>query len=313
MRLSEVIDAYIAMKTSLGMSFDSARRLLRQFSREIGNPPIGEVQAEAVAAFLRGRGALNATWGLKYRILSGFYKFAISRGHANSSPLPGNVPKLPPQQSPYVYSVDELHRLLDATSVVHVTSTPLQAPMYRTLLILLYGSGLRIGETLNLTLRDVDVIERIITVRDTKFFKTRLVPIGPKLAGQLAIHIQRRRQLPLPSGEDSRLFTTKTGQGWPYPHVITLFQKVRRAAGIGSATGESRLPRIHDIRHTAAVHRVIAWYRTGRDVQLLLPRLATYLGHIDIKSTQRYLHMTTDLLQEASQRFAKYAQSENAS
>jgi integrase len=313
MSLSEVIDAYVAMKTSLGMGFASARRLLSQFSREIGNPTIGEVQVEAVAAFLRGRGALNATWGLKYRILSGFYKFAISRGHVDSSPLPANVPKLPPQQSPYVYSIDELRRLLEATSVVHVKSTPLQAPMYRMLLILLYGSGLRIGEALNLTLRDIDVIERIITVRDTKFFKTRLVPIGPKLAGQLAVYIQRRRQLPLPSGDDSRLFTTKTGRGWPYPHVITLFQKVRRAAGIGSATGECRPPRIHDIRHTAAVHRVIAWYRTDRDVQRLLPRLATYLGHIDIKSTQRYLHMTTDLLQEASQRFAEYAPSENAS
>ena len=69
MRLSEVIDAYIAMQTSLGMSFDSARRLLRQFSREIENPTIGEVQVEAVAAFLRGRGALSATWALKYRIL----------------------------------------------------------------------------------------------------------------------------------------------------------------------------------------------------------------------------------------------------
>ena len=313
MSLSEVIDAYVAMKTSLGMGFASARRLLSQFSREIGNPTIGEVQAEAVAAFLRGRGALNATWGLKYRILSGFYKFAISRGYVDSSPLPANVPKLPAQQSPYVYSIDELRRLISATSVVHVESTPLQAPMYRMLLILLYGSGLRIGEALNLTLRDIDVIERIITVRDTKFFKTRLVPIGPKLAGQLAVYIQRRRQLPLPSGDDSPLFTTKTGRGWPYPHVITLFQKVRRAAGIGSATGECRPPRIHDIRHTAAVHRVIAWYRTGRDVQRLLPRLATYLGHIDIKSTQRYLHMTTDLLQEASQRFAKYAQAENAS
>jgi len=78
MRLSEVIDAYIAMKTSLGMSFDSARRLLRQFSREIGNPAIDEVQAEAVVTFLRGRGALNATWGLKYRILSGFTRVQIS-------------------------------------------------------------------------------------------------------------------------------------------------------------------------------------------------------------------------------------------
>jgi integrase/recombinase XerD len=311
MRLLEVIDTYIAVKTSLGMSFDSGRRLLRQFSREIGNPPIGEVQAEAVAAFLRGRGALNATCGLKYRVLSGFYKFAISRGHADNSPLPADVPKLPPQQSPYVYSIDELRLLIEATSVVHINSTPLQAPMYRTLLILLYGSGLRIGEALNLTLRDVDIIERIITVRDTKFFKTRLVPIGPKLAGELVVYIQRRRQLPLPLGDDSHLFTTKTGRRWPYPHVITLFQKVRRSAGIRRATGECRPPRIHDIRHTAAVHRVISWYRTGLDVQRLLPRLATYLGHIDIKSTQRYLHMTTDLLQEANQRFAKYAQSEN--
>jgi integrase len=231
----------------------------------------------------------------------------------NRSPLPANVPKLPPQQSPYVYSTDELRRLMEATSVVHVKSTPLQAPMYRMLLILLYGSGLRIGEALNLTLRDVDIVEKIITVRDTKFFKTRLVPIGPKLAARLAVYIQRRRELPLPMGNDSRLFTTKTGRRWPYPHVITLFQKIRREASIGSVPGESRPPRIHDIRHTAAVHRVIAWYRTGRDVQRLLPRLATYLGHIDIKSTQRYLHMTTDLLQEASQRFAKYAQSENAS
>lgn len=301
------------MKTSLGMSFDSVGRLLRQFSREIGNPTIGEVQAEAVAAFLRGRGALNATWGLKYRILSSFFKFAISRGYVDRPPLPANVPKLPPQQSPYVYSIDELRRLIGATSVVYVKSTPLQAPMYRMLLILLYGSGLRIGEALNLTLRDVDIVEKIITVRDTKFFKTRLVPIGPKLAAQLAVYIQRRRELPLPSGDDSRLFTTKTGRRWPYPHVITLFQKIRREAGIGSVAGESRPPRIHDIRHTAAVHRVIAWYRSGRNVQLMLPRLATYLGHIDIKSTQRYLHMTTDLLQEASQRFAKYAQSENAS
>ena len=118
MRVGEVIDAYVTLKTSLGMSFESPRRVLEQFSREIGNPPMGEVQAEAVAAFLRGRGALSATWALKYRILSGLYRFAISRGHAQSSPLPVNVPKLPPPRSPYVYSVDELRRLLDATTPV---------------------------------------------------------------------------------------------------------------------------------------------------------------------------------------------------
>ena len=122
------------------MSFDSARRLLVQFSRELGNPHIDEVQDQTVAAFLRGRGALSATWGLKYRILSGFYKFAISRRHANRSPLPADFPKLPPQRSPYLYSINEFRPLIEATSVLHVNNTPLQAPMYRTLLILLYGS-----------------------------------------------------------------------------------------------------------------------------------------------------------------------------
>ena len=86
-----------------------------------------------------------------------------------------------------------------------------------------------------------------------------------------------------------------------------MFQHVRRAAGIERPIGEPRPPRIHDLRHTAAVHRVVAWYHSGQEVQRLLPQLATFLGHIDIRSTQRYLQMTPELLEAASQRFAQYA------
>jgi integrase/recombinase XerD len=179
--------------------------------------------------------------------------------------------------------------------------------MYRTLLLLLYGSGMRIGEALRLVLQDADLTEQIITVRDTKFFKTRLVPIGPKLNQELVEHIERRRRLPLTRGQESPLFTTRDGRPWHYTRVISWFQHVRRAAGISCPAGEHRPPRLHDIRHTAAVHRVIAWYRSGQDVQRLLPLLATYLGHVDIRSTQRYLQRTPDLLQAASERFAQYA------
>jgi len=307
MPLSEVIDAYVLLQQSLGKRFQSARTLLRRFSREMGNPDIQEVAAANVAAFLRGSGQLSATWTLRYRVLSGFYRFAISRGHVDTCPLPTSQPKLPPQQSPYIYSTDELRRLLNATSALDLANSRLKA-MYRTLLMLLYGAGLRIGEALALTLRDVDLTERIITVRNTKFFKTRLVPIGPRLARELAAHVKRRRQLPLPAGDDSPLFTTRTCKRWSYQHVIRLFQHVRRAAGIGCPTEESRPPRLHDLRHTAAVHRVVAWYRSGRDVQRLLPLLATYLGHVDLRSTQRYMQMTPELLQEASHRFARYSQ-----
>jgi integrase len=180
--------------------------------------------------------------------------------------------------------------------------------MYRTLLLLLYGSGLRIGEALRLTLRDVDLGEGVITIRDTKFYKSRLVPVGPKLAQELAAFATLRRRHPLPDGEVSRFFTTRAGRGCSYDAINIVFQRLRHAAGIVCPPGEPRPPRLHDIRHTAAVHRVIAWYRSGQDVQRLLPQLATYLGHKDINSTQRYLQMTPELLHEASQRFASYSQ-----
>jgi integrase len=217
------------------------------------------------------------------------------------------LPKLPPQQTPYVYSPDELRRLLEATTVLRTGYSRHVPAMYRTMLLLLYGTGMRIGEALRLTLQNVDLAEKVITVRCTKFFKTRLVPIGPKLTGELATHIERRGLLPIPFGDASPLFASRGSRGWTYPSVITMFQHVRRAAGIECPIGEPRPPRLHDLRHTAAVHRVVAWYRSGQDVQRLLPQLATYLGHRDIRSTQRYLQMTPELLQAASQRFANYA------
>jgi integrase/recombinase XerD len=306
----EVVDAYLASRRALGVRLTRDARALRQFVRETGNLPLYDVTPEAVAGFLRGRGALSTTWTRKYRLLSGLFRFAIARGYVSTSPLPEHPPKLPPPQTPYVYSTDELRRLVDATAVLYHSASRLQAVTYRTLLLLLYGTGLRISEALGLTLSDVDLVHRLITVRNTKFYKTRLVPVGPRLTDELAAHHDRRRALALPEGADSAFLCSRTGHRLAYAFVITLFQRVRAAAAIGCPPGELRPPRLHDLRHTAAVHRVVAWYRAGKDVQRLLPQLATYLGHVDIKSTQRYLQMTPELLREASRRFAIYAQKE---
>jgi integrase/recombinase XerD len=307
MKLATAIEAYIELQRSIGLRSETARRTLRQFGRQMGDIDIDDIQAQAVLSFLQGTGPLSSAWRVKYRLLSGFYRFAISRSHVTASPLPPNLPKFPPQQTPYIYSTEELHRLIDATAVLESRCSRLQAPMFRALILLLYGSAMRVSEALGLTMRDVDLAQSIIAVRDTKFYKTRLVPIGPKLTLELTSLADRRRRLPMPADEDSSFFATRTGAVWDYPRVITLFQRVRRAACIGCPPGELRPPRMHDLRHTAAVHRVIAWYRSGQDVQRLLPQLATYLGHVEISSTQRYLQMTPELLQEASQRFARYA------
>jgi site-specific recombinase XerD len=218
------------------------------------------------------------------------------------------LPQLPAPLTPHIYSQEELARLLAATETLHDPRSPLRALTFRTLLLLLYSTGMRVGEALSLTLHDVDVSARLVTVRDTKFFKTRLVPTGPQLTQALAVYVTRRRQLPLPAGEASTFFATRTGQALGYDVVNRLFRRVRRCAGIRREAGARYQPRLHDLRHTAAVHRLIAWYRAGADVQRRLPHLATYLGHVDIASTQRYLTMTPELLHEASQRFEQYAQ-----
>lgn len=310
MTVLEVVDAYLASRRALGSRLVTGAKVLRQFVKETGSVSLHEVTPEAVASFLRGRGALSATWTMKYHLLVGLFRFAITRGYVNASPLPENRPKLPPAQSPYVYSTDELQRLLDATATLHVLHSRHQASTYRTLLLLLYGTGLRISEAMALRLGDVDLAQRLITVRNTKFYKTRLMPVGPRLTEELASHVDRRGSLARPEGSDSAFLCSRTGHRLTYPHVLKLFRRVRSVAGISCPPGELRPPRLHDLRHTAAVHRVVAWYRAGQDVQRLLPQLATYLGHVDIRSTQRYLQMTPELLQEASRRFANYAQQE---
>lgn len=307
MKTIDVIEAYLARQRSLGMLFNSADRLLHRFGRAVGDCEIQEVTPEVVVSFLNGNGPLTATWSLKFRVLSGLYRFAIGRGYTDFSPLPTTTPNIPPLQTPYVYSVDELRRLLEATTALQAGYSKRVPATYRTLILLLYGTGIRIGEALRLTLQDVDFDQQVITIHCTKFFKTRLVPIGPNLSEELAAHVERRSVLPMPKGKASPLFASRGSRGWRYQTVITMFQHVRRTAGIERPIGEPGPPRLHDLRHTAAVHRVVAWYRSGQDVQRLLPQLATYLGHVDIKSTQRYLQMTPELLEAASQRFAQYA------
>jgi site-specific recombinase XerD len=307
MKTSHVIEAYLTARRAQGVKLRSSTRLLKRFARETDDTELDLVTSEAVANFLHGPSQLTTTWGSKRSLLAGLYRFAIARGYATVSPLPERRPKLPPPHPPHVYSTDELQHLLNATETLRVNNSPLRVETYRTLLLILYGAGLRVSEATGLQLRDVDLSQRLLTIRETKFYKTRLVPIGLRLAAAIATYLERRRALPMTEGDEAALLCSRTGHHLWYQDVVTQFQRVRAAAGIGCPPGATRQPRLHDLRHTAAVHRVVAWYREGRDVQRLLPQLATYLGHSEIKSTQRYLSMTPELLNEAGQRFAAYA------
>ena len=179
--------------------------------------------------------------------------------------------------------------------------------MYRTLLLLLYGTGMRIGEALRLTLQDVDLAERSSPSAAPSSSRHVWFRSDRSSTDELVAHVERRGLLPMPLGKHHRYSPRVMVEDGAIPASSHSFSMCAEPLVSIAPSANLRPPRLHDLRHTAAVHRVVAWYRSGQDVQRLLPQLATYLGHIDIRSTQRYLQMTSELLEVASQRFALYA------
>jgi integrase/recombinase XerD len=307
MKLSEVIDLYLSHKRALGHRFRTEEAILRSFCRAMGNVAIETIEAVAVLTFLNGNGPVTESWAKRYRVLSGLYRFAVVRGWAKISPLPCAIPKpTVPDFVPYIYSHEELKRLIDAVPTACSGRVPIEEEVLRSLLLLLYSTGLRIGEALSLTLDEVDLDQACLFIRETKFFKSRFVLLGKDLVGALTNYVLRCHQRHATSLK-ATLFCFRDGSPLSQSAARSAFRRLRSSAGVQREGGARRQPRLHDFRHTAAVHRLIAWYRSGADLQEMLPKLATYLGHGDLSGTQRYLTMTPELLEQASKRFEHYA------
>lgn len=309
MKLAALVEEYVSNRRSIGMRFASEPQIFKTFCRDMGDIEIAVVGRDAVVRFITGDGPLTSNWHRKFSVLNGLFRFALSRGYISNSPMPTAIPKRLPPCAPYIYSEDDLRRLLAGTA--RMKSGPgfmsyLRPETFRAILCTLYATGLRVGEVCSLTMADVDLAAQLFTVRNTKFYKTRLVPIGSPLAAVLKRYDEYRRQFPLPAGKDSAFFAKRMGTPLT-PYLVGLnFRKLRARVGI-RREGTRYQPRIHDFRHTFAVRRLETWYRQGADVQRLLPALSTYLGHVNICGTQRYLSMTPELLREASLRFESYA------
>jgi len=316
MKLAHVVEDYVTLKRSTGLHFRTAATILKAFDRAAGPIDVNDVGQEAVQTFLNGSRVITSTWHLKHYTLAGLFRFAMQRGLLSTSPLPYLVPKRPAYAKPYIYSADELRRLLDATDVLNVrhpkSGQPASIPAltFRTLILLLYGAGLRLSEALALTVDDVDLLANLLVVRITKFFKTRLLPTGPNLSSALGLYAENRLALVDRPPSGNAFLLRRRGIAISRYAAERYFRILRSRLGIERRDGAYFQPRLHDFRHTFAVHRLVAWYRQGADVQLLLPKLSTYLGHISLAETQHYLTMTPDLLREAGRRFENYANPE---
>jgi site-specific recombinase XerD len=309
MILSQAVEQYILHKRSLGIGFRSEAVRLRAFIQAIGDCEMHTIEPAPVLRFLEGSGPLTTFWFSKYHTLKAFYRYALARDYCANCPLPLSVPQKPEAFQPYIYTNQDIERLIDAADSRHRYRWLLEPHTVRTLLLLLYGTGLRIGEALHLTLADFDTDTGVLTIRETKFFKSRFVPVGTDLRGVLCRYIDRQWPQSLQS-ETTPLLRTVKETPITRQTAELVFKRLREQAGVSRSDGATFQPRLHDFRHTFAVVRLVTWYREGKNVQRLLPHLSIYLGHGVLRDTQRYLSMTSELLQQASLCFERYARPE---
>jgi integrase/recombinase XerD len=203
---------------------------------------------------------------------------------------------------PYLCTEEEVCRLLKVARNFPSPRSPLRPLTLYTMMVLAYCAGLRLGEIVHLSVGDVDLSGGVIEIRDTKFFKSRRLPLASSVLSALRFYLDVRQQAGAPDEPAAGLFwQQRTAEKYSYVAAGKLLRRVLRRAELNPREGPR--PRIHDLRHAFVVNRLLTWYREGKNPQPLLPHLATYLGHKDINSTLVYLTITQELLQQASERF----------
>lgn len=306
MTLVPAVDAYVRAKQAGGAVFSVDVRILAAFVRAVGDVSVSTVTPDLCTAFCRGQGPPTRFWSRKHGALRGFFLYLVGRGYVSHSPLPEPGPRIQSTFQRYIYTRDDVACLLAAAARPVHPATHIQPPTLRLLLLVLYATGLRAGEALRLRDCDVDLRDRLLTIWDSKFFKSRFVPIGTALCRALAQYQTDRPPRPLADGDRGVFFATRQGRAITLGRLEHAFTRLLRHTGVGHGCPGHR-PRPHDLRATFAVHRLVAWYREDTDVQARLPLLSTYLGHVNVSATSVYLTMTADLLGEASARFERYA------
>lgn len=234
-------------------------------------------------------------------MVRGFATYCKALDPAHEVPPADLLPHRTGRATPYLYSDEEIRALMAAAEGLPF---PLRALTFRTLVALLAVTGLRVGEAIRLDRADLDLNAGILTVRGSKFGKSREVPLHPSSVAALGAYLARRDALhPRPAAP--ALFISLAGTRLLYCGVHWTFLRLVRRAGLVPRSASCR-PRPHDLRHTFAVRTVLEWYRAGADVEARLPRLSTYLGHVNPGATYWYLSAAPELLALAGERLERH-------
>lgn len=304
--LFSAIRDYVELKQALGRRFANERWVLQKLNRFMIEIVATDFTKAEFERWCKTQIHLSPTTRRKrMRIIRNFCLYR-SRSQPNCF-IPDHhlFPKPAQAVWPHIYSEPEIIRLVEAAKRLRPMGCPLRPHVFRLAIILLYTTGLRRGELVRLSLKDYNQLERTLHVRDSKFHKSRYVPLSSDASKELEAYLDLRRKLRLPMLAESALLCnghdggSYTGGGlWEGIHELLRLADIRKVDG--------SLPRVHDFRVTFAVHVLLRWYRAGVDIQAKLPMLATYMGHVSIASTEYYLPFIPELAIEASNKFCTH-------
>ena len=291
---------YLRLRRALGYRLVEHERFLGQFLDHLEQVNARTITVEHALTWARLPQDTSPRWhAVRLSAVRGFAAWALTIDPAVQVPPSGLLPWCSSRATPYLYSTDQLDALLGAAADL---SPALRAATYQALIGLLAVTGMRVGEVIRSDVKDLDLATGTLTVRGSKFGKSRQLPLHPSTTDALRRYLRRRSRS---TAITPALLVSTAGTRLTYSNVHRTFAQLTARAGIGPRSTASR-PRIHDLRHTFAVNTLLEAYQSGAEPAVRLPLLSTYLGHTEPANTYWYLHAAPELLALAADRLEQH-------
>lgn len=303
--LGPAIARYLQLQRALGKGFRVEQRILESLDDWLSKTATADLDLENFTAWCHSQQHLAS--GVRRNHMRIVRNFSLYRRRSEPACFVPDRHAFPARHQPlqpYILTAAQIAQLLEAAGGLEPCPlSPIRAEVYRLAIVLLFTTGLRRGELLRLSIGDYNPRQQTLFVRQSKFHKSRYLPLSASTERELATYLSTRRLHQLPLAPETPLLWNRSRNGNAFSGgglgqgLRALFRQTE------IRTPEGRPPRTHDIRHSFAVNVLLRWYRTGADVRAKLPLLSTYMGHVSIVSTERYLHFIDELASHASERF----------
>lgn len=302
--LHQAIQDYLTMRRDLGFKLREAGKGLLEFAAFMRQRHAAYITSELALAWAQQpRDAMPAHWAQRLSFVRGFARYRSATDPRTQIPPAGLLPFRPRRARPYLYSDEEIRRLLRAAQLMRYRCKcdSLRPQLFHCLFGLLSVTGLRLGEALNLQLPHVDLASAVLTIRGAKCGKDRLVPLHASTCQVLGQYLAERNHRWAKCPASSYVFVSNRGNRLDVAEVHRTFYALSRQIGLRGAC-DSHGPRLHDMRHRFATNTLVRWYQRDQSPERLLPILSAYLGHVHVADTQWYLNASPELMREAMRR-----------